>query len=131
MSAEDMFLAVDKIKTTGNTKILLTERGNFFGYRNLVVDFRNIAIMKQSNLPVIIDATHAVQRPTSTNGISGGNPEFIPMMASLGLVAGANGIFIETHPNPSKALSDGSNSLATKNLKPLLIRLKKLYNMNE
>jgi len=131
MSAEDMFLAVDKIKTTGNTKILLTERGNFFGYRNLVVDFRNIAIMKQSNLPVIIDATHAVQRPTSTNGISGGNPEFIPMMASLGLVAGANGIFIETHPNPSKALSDGSNSLPIKNLKPLLIRLKKLYNMNE
>jgi 2-dehydro-3-deoxyphosphooctonate aldolase (KDO 8-P synthase) len=130
MAPEDMSLVVEKIKSTGNSKILLTERGTFFGYRNLVVDFRNIPIMKrETGLPVVMDVTHSVQRPTAADGITGGNPEFIPMLASCGVVAGAAGIFMEVHPEPEKALSDGKNSLHIKKLKPLLIRLKKLYNI--
>jgi len=130
MSPEDMFLVKDKIESTGNKKIMLTERGTFFGYRNLVVDFRNIPIMKKTGLPVIIDATHSVQRPTGSGSVSGGDPQFIPLIASSGVVSGANGVFIEVHPNPSEALSDGSNSMNIKNLKTLLIRLKRLYNIN-
>ncbi len=130
MSPEDMFLVKDKIESTGNKKIMLTERGTFFGYRNLVVDFRNIPIMKKTGLPVIIDATHSVQRPTGAGSVSGGDPQFIPLIASSGVVSGANGVFIEVHPNPSEALSDGSNSMNIKNLKTLLIRLKRLYNIN-
>ena len=130
MSAEDMFFVVEKIKTTGNSKIMLTERGTFFGYRNLVVDFRNIPIMKKMGFPVVIDATHSVQRPTSSDGVSGGNPEFIPLIASSGVVSGVNGIFLEVHSDPSKAPSDGSNMLNIKKLKTLLIKLKKLYNKN-
>lgn len=130
MSPEDMFLVKDKIESTGNKKIMLTERGTFFGYRNLVVDFRNIPIMKKTGLPVIIDATHSVQRPTGSGSVSGGDPQFIPLIASAGVVSGANGVFIEIHPNPSEALSDGSNSMNIKNLKTLLIKLKKLYNIN-
>jgi len=130
MSPEDMFLVRDKIESTGNKKIMLTERGTFFGYRNLVVDFRNIPIMKKTGFPVIIDATHSVQRPTATGSVSGGDPQFIPLIASAGVVSGANGVFIEVHPNPSEALSDGSNSMNIKNLKILLIKLKRLYNIN-
>jgi len=130
MSPEDMFLVRDKIESTGNKKIMLTERGTFFGYRNLVVDFRNIPIMKKTGFPVIIDATHSVQRPTATGSVSGGDPQFIPLIASSGVVSGANGVFIEVHPNPSEALSDGSNSMNIKNLKILLIKLKRLYNIN-
>lgn len=130
MSPEDMPLVKDKIESTGNKKIMLTERGTFFGYRNLVVDFRNIPIMKKTGLPVIIDATHSVQRPTGSGSVSGGDPQFIPLIASAGVVSGANGVFIEIHPNPSEALSDGSNSMNIKNLKTLLIKLKRLYNIN-
>lgn len=130
LSAEDMSLVVEKVRSTGNERIMLTERGNFFGYRNLVVDFRNIAIMKKSGLPVVMDATHSVQRPSAAAGVSGGDPEFIPIMAAAGVVSGADGIFMEVHPEPGRAKSDGSNALALKNLKPLLIKLKKLYNSN-
>lgn len=130
MSPDDMSLVVEKIASTGNDKIILTERGTFFGYRNLVVDFRNIPIMKKLGFPVVIDATHAVQKPTADSGASGGNPEFIPLIASSGVVSGADGVFLEIHPDPKKALSDGNNSLHIKNLKPLLIHLKKLYNTN-
>lgn len=130
MSAEDMILAVEKIKSTGHQDIMLTERGNFFGYRNLVVDYRNIPIMRKAGIPVVLDATHSVQRPTAKDGVSGGNPEFIPILASAGVVAGANGIFLEVHPDPPRALSDGANSLDLKMLKPLLIKLKKLYNVS-
>ncbi|UCH96402.1 MAG: 3-deoxy-8-phosphooctulonate synthase [Candidatus Aminicenantes bacterium] len=129
MAPEDMALVVKKIKSTGNSRILLTERGTFFGYRNLVVDFRNIPIMKQTGCPVVIDVTHAVQKPTACEGISGGNPEFIPLIAYSGVVSGANGVFMEVHPNPGAALSDRHNSLPIKKLKPLLIKLKKLYNI--
>jgi 2-dehydro-3-deoxyphosphooctonate aldolase (KDO 8-P synthase) len=129
VAPEDMSLVVEKIKSTGNSKILLTERGTFFGYRNLVVDFRNIPIMKKTGFPVIMDVTHSVQRPSASSGVSGGDPEFIPVIASAGVVSGADGIFMEVHPQPEKALSDGTNSLNIKNLKTLLIKLKKLYNI--
>ncbi len=130
MAPEDMVFAADKIRSTGNENILLTERGTFFGYRNLVVDIRNIPVMKRSGCPVIIDATHSVQRPTAADGVTGGDPEFIPLIAGAGLLAGADGVFLEVHPDPEKALSDGANSLHLKNLKPLLIRLKNIYNIN-
>lgn len=130
MAPEDMTFVVDKIKSTGNSRIMLTERGTFFGYRNLVVDFRNIPIMKETGLPVILDVTHSLQRPTASGGVSGGDPQFIPMIASAGIVSGAAGIFMEVHPDPGLALSDGSNSLQIKNLKTLLIKLKKLYNIS-
>ncbi len=128
MSPEDMVFIVEKIASSGNRKIMLTERGTFFGYRNMVVDFRNIPIMGKNDLPVIIDATHSVQRPTADGGTSGGNPEFIPLMAAAGIVAGASGVFLEVHPEPEKAKSDGSNSLRLNELEPLLIYLKKIYN---
>ncbi len=130
MAPEDMVFVADKIRSTGNENVLLTERGTFFGYRNLVVDIRNIPVMKRSGCPVIIDATHSVQRPTASNGVTGGDPEFIPLIAGAGLLAGADGVFLEVHPDPENALSDGANSLNLKNLKPLLIRLKKIYNIN-
>ncbi len=130
LAPEDMTLVVDKIKSTGNKNIMLTERGTFFGYRNLVVDFRNIPIMKENRLPVIMDVTHSVQKPTAAGGVSGGTPEYIPMIAKCGVMAGADGIFMEVHPDPPNAKSDGTNSLHIKKLKNLLIQLKKLYNTN-
>jgi len=129
MSPTDMFLAVKKAEEAGNHRIMLTERGTFFGYNNLVVDFRSIPLMKASGCPVIMDATHAVQRPSGAGEISGGDPQFIPMLAAAGIVAGASGIFLEVHPQPDQALSDGTNSLPLKDLRTLLIRLQKLYNV--
>jgi len=130
MAPEDMELVKKKIESTGNHHVLLTERGTFFGYRNLVVDFRNIPIMKRSGAPVIMDVTHSVQKPSAAGGVSDGEPEFIPIIASAGVVAGADGVFMEVHPDPPNALSDGSNALHIKKLKPLLIRLKTLYNIS-
>jgi 2-dehydro-3-deoxyphosphooctonate aldolase (KDO 8-P synthase) len=130
MAPEDMVLVVNKIKSTGNQQIMLTERGTFFGYRNLVVDFRNIPIMKETGCPVIMDVTHSVQKPTAAGGKTGGTPEYIPLIASSGVVSGADGVFMEVHPEPEKAKSDGTNSLHIKNLKPLLIKLKTLYNIS-
>lgn len=129
MAPEDMALAVEKVASTGNTKVMLTERGTFFGYRSLVVDFRNIPIMKRTGAPVILDVTHAVQRPAAADGVTGGDPEYIPLLAAAGAAAGVHGIFMEVHPHPEEALSDSSNSFPIKNLKPLLIKLKKLYNI--
>jgi 2-dehydro-3-deoxyphosphooctonate aldolase (KDO 8-P synthase) len=128
MSAADMRHGVQKIVTSGNTRLLLTERGTFFGYNNLVVDFRNIPAMAQIGYPVVIDATHSVQKPSAAGGVSGGSPEYIPLIARAGIVAGAAGVFLETHPEPARALSDGSNALALNLLEGLLISLKKVYN---
>ncbi len=119
MSPADIAQAVGKAAEAGNRRVMLTERGTFFGYNNLVVDFRSIPLMKESGCPV--------QRPSGANGVSGGDPRFIPLMASAGIVAGANGIFLEIHPEPAKALSDGSNSLPLASLRALLVRLQKLY----
>jgi 2-dehydro-3-deoxyphosphooctonate aldolase (KDO 8-P synthase) len=129
MSPADIRLAVDKVSAAGGQRVMLTERGTFFGYNNLVVDFRSIPLMKESGCPVVMDATHAVQRPSAAGGVSGGDPRFIPLMAAAGIVAGANGVFLEIHPCPEQALSDGSNSLPLAELRPLLIRLQKLYNV--
>lgn len=129
MSPADIALAVGKVTEAGNRRVMLTERGSFFGYNNLVVDFRSIPLMRDGGCPVVMDATHSVQRPSGANGVSGGDPRFIPLMASAGVVAGANGVFLEIHPEPAKALSDGANSLPLKDLRALLVRLQKLYNV--
>ncbi len=129
MAPEDMLQVAKKIESTGNKQILFTERGTTFGYNNLTVDFRSIQIMKNMGYSVIMDATHSVQRPALQGECSGGNPEFIPTMAKCGLVSGASAIFLEVHPQPDKALSDGSNSLKLNKLYPLLLELKKLYNI--
>ena len=126
ISAEMMQFAVDKILSTGNKNIMLTERGTMFGYNDLIVDFRNIPLMKQTGFPVIFDATHSVQQPNKTEGVSGGKPEFIEHLAKCAIVTGANGIFLETHPNPSQALSDGANMLALSEVKGLLEKLVKV-----
>lgn len=126
ISAEMMQFAVDKILSTGNKNIMLTERGTMFGYNDLIVDFRNIPLMQQTGFPVIFDATHSVQQPNKSDGVSGGKPEFIEHLAKCAIVAGANGIFLETHPNPSEALSDGANMLALSEVKGLLEKLLKV-----
>jgi len=129
VSAEMMQFAVDKILSTGNKNVLLTERGTMFGYNDLIVDFRNIQLMKQTSFPVIFDATHSVQQPNKSHGVSGGKPEFIEVLAKCAIVSGANGIFLETHPNPSTALSDGANMLALNEVKSLLEKLVKIKNI--
>ena len=129
MAPEDMRLAVKKVEETGNHRVMLGERGTFFGYNNLVVDFRGIPIMKATGCPVVMDASHSVQKPTAAGQVSGGDPEFIPLMARAGIVAGANGLFLEVHPQPDKALSDKGNSFELKKLKSLLLNLKSLYNV--
>lgn len=127
LSADAMQFAAEKVESTGNRNIWLTERGNSFGYGDLVVDFRNIPIMQGFGCPVILDVTHAVQQPNQGTGVTGGTPQFIATLAKAGVAAGVDGLFIETHPNPSKALSDGSNMLPLDELKPLLIDLMKIY----
>jgi 2-dehydro-3-deoxyphosphooctonate aldolase (KDO 8-P synthase) len=129
MGPDDMRLVVGKIAEAGNHRVMLTERGTFFGYNNLVVDFRSIPRMKQCGCPVVMDATHAVQRPSGAGEVSGGDPQYIPMLAAASIAAGADGVFLEVHPRPEHALSDGSNSLPLHELRPLLIRLQKLYNV--
>ena len=121
-----MQFAVDKVLSTNNKNIMLTERGNMFGYNDLIVDFRNIQLMKQIGFPVVFDATHAVQQPNKSEGISGGKPEFIETLAKCAIVSGANGIFLETHPNPKEALSDGANMLKLSEVKSLLEKLIKI-----
>ena len=128
VNAEMMQFAIDKILSTGNKNILLTERGTMFGYNDLMVDFRNIQLMKEMGFPVIFDATHSVQQPNKSDGISGGKPEFIETLAKCAIVSGADGIFLETHPNPKKALSDGANMLKLDEVKSLLEKLMKVKN---
>lgn len=123
VSGEAMKFAVDKIKKTGNDKIILTERGTTFGYQDLVVDYRNIPIMKSHNVPVVMDCTHSLQQPNQTAGITGGNPAMIETIAKAAIATGADGLFIETHPNPSIAKSDGANMLKLDLLAPLLEKL--------
>ena len=118
-----MKFAVDKIKLAGNEKIMLTERGNTFGYQDLVVDYRNIPAMQENKVPVIMDCTHSLQQPNQTSGVTGGNPQLIETIAKAAIATGANGLFIETHPNPSVAKSDGANMLSLEKLKPLLEKL--------
>lgn len=127
LSGEAMQFVVEKLRHFGNEKIMLTERGNMYGYGDLVVDYRNIATMKKLGVPVILDATHSLQQPNQPSGVTGGKPELISLIAKAGIAAGADGVFIETHPNPAEAKSDGANMLPLNELEPLLIQLKKLY----
>jgi len=123
LSGEACQFIIEKIRKSGNNQILITERGNSFGYQDLVVDMRNIPIIKNYNVPVILDATHSNQKPNQNIGKSGGTPQFIETLACAGIAAGANGIFLETHPNPEKALSDGTNMLPLNKLENLLKKL--------
>lgn len=120
MSGEAMKFAVEKVRKTGNEKIMLTERGNSFGYQDLVVDYRNIPIMKAHGVPVIMDCTHSLQQPNQASGVTGGNPQLIGTIAKAAVAAGVDGLFVETHPDPASALSDGANMLQLDLLEALL-----------
>jgi 2-dehydro-3-deoxyphosphooctonate aldolase (KDO 8-P synthase) len=115
----DMKHAVEKITESGNRRVFLTERGTTFGYNNLVVDMRSLAIMRRL-APVVFDGTHSVQTPSAANGVSGGQPEFIPLLTRAAVAAGIDGVFLEVHDNPAQAKSDGANALDLKNLKSVL-----------
>jgi 2-dehydro-3-deoxyphosphooctonate aldolase (KDO 8-P synthase) len=129
VSPGDMSNVVEKIASTGNTQIVLTERGSSFGYQNLVVDMRSIPILQKFGRPVVFDATHSVQLPGGQGQASGGQPEFIEPLARAAVAAGADGIFLETHDNPAAALSDGANALPLSQLAALLLRLKELSSL--
>lgn len=131
LSGSSMRFAVEKVRDAGNTNILLTDRGNFFGYNDLVVDFRNIPEMKRIGVPVIMDITHSLQQPNLDAGVSGGRPDMIETIGKAAISVGADGIFIETHPDPSAALSDGANMLKLSemdNLLHKLVELRKIVN---
>jgi 2-dehydro-3-deoxyphosphooctonate aldolase (KDO 8-P synthase) len=126
LSPWDVGNVVEKIASTGNNKIIVTERGASFGYQNLVVDMRSFPILQRLGYPVVFDVTHAVQLPGGQGQASGGQPEFIETLARAGVAAGVDGIFLETHNNPAEALSDGANALPLGQLAGLLTRLKEL-----
>ena len=126
LNGPSMKFAVEKINAAGNNKVGLIERGNTFGYTDLVVDYRNITWMKEINVPVIMDCTHSLQQPNQAGGVTGGNPELIETIAKAAIATGADGLFIETHPNPAVAKSDGANMLKLDLLETLLGRLVKL-----
>lgn len=117
---------IEKVLSTGNRRILLTERGSCFGYSNLVVDIRSLSIMKKMGFPVILDVTHSLQLPSAAGHVSAGQPEFIEPLANAGVAAGADGLFMEIHDHPAKALSDGSSSLPLRQLRGLLKHLLKI-----
>lgn len=123
LSGEDMRFPVEKCLETGAKDVWLTERGNIYGYNNLVVDFRNIPLMKEHVARVVMDCTHSVQRPGAAGGKTGGNREYVPAMAKAAKAFGANGFFFETHPNPDAALSDGPNMLPLNELGALMAEL--------
>jgi 2-dehydro-3-deoxyphosphooctonate aldolase (KDO 8-P synthase) len=126
LSGPSMKFAVEKIKHAGNDNVWLTDRGNTFGYQDLVVDYRNITWMKEIGVPVIMDCTHSLQQPNQTSGVTGGNPQLIETIAKAAIATGADGLFIETHPNPAVAKSDGANMLKLDLLEPLLEKLVRL-----
>jgi 2-dehydro-3-deoxyphosphooctonate aldolase (KDO 8-P synthase) len=126
LSGESMKFAVEKIRKGGNEKIILTERGNTFGYQDLVVDYRNIPAMQMHGQPVVMDCTHSLQQPNQSSGVTGGNPQLIGTIAKAAIASGADGLFIETHPDPSCAKSDGANMLRLDLLEGLLQQLIKI-----
>jgi len=128
VAPESMAHAVEKIRQTGNQNILLTERGTTFGYQDLVVDFRGIPVMQQNNVPVVMDVTHSLQQPNQSGGITGGRPDLIETISKAAIAVGADGLFIETHPEPANAKSDGANMLRLDLMDELmekLIRIRK------
>jgi len=126
LSGPAMKFAAEKIRNAGNEKIIFTERGNTFGYQDLVVDYRNIPWMQEHDVPVVMDVTHSLQQPNQAAGVTGGNPKMIGTIAMAAIASGANGLFIETHPDPTHALSDGATMLRLELLEGLLSRLVKL-----
>lgn len=129
MAPEDMKYAVDKIKGEGNNNVFLTERGSSFGYHNLVVDFRSLPIMRQYT-PVVFDVTHSIQRPGGLGGKSGGDRQFAPYLAKAAASVGVDGFFIETHPNPEKALSDGPNMVPLHEMKAFVEQIFSFWKLN-
>jgi len=127
VSAYSMKFAVEKVKQTGNNNIMLTERGTTFGYHDLIVDYRNIPDMQKHEVPVVLDVTHSLQQPNQESGVTGGRPDLIPTIAAAGIAAGVNGLFIETHPDPKNAKSDGANMLSLNLMEPLLKKLLKIH----
>ena len=123
LSPEAMRFAVDKIKDAGNKNAMITERGTTFGYTDLVVDFRSVPVMQTFGFPVVMDVTHSLQQPNQTSGVTGGRPQLIETIAKAAIAVGVDGLFIETHPQPSEAKSDGANMLHLDLLEPLLGRL--------
>ncbi len=126
LSAASMQFAVQKVRESGNDTIMLTDRGNMFGYQDMVIDYRGIPEMQKNNVPVILDITHSLQQPNQTAGVTGGQPDLIETVAKAGIAVGVDGIFLETHPDPSIALSDGANMLKLDYLEDLLVKLLKI-----
>ncbi|MDR1846765.1 MAG: 3-deoxy-8-phosphooctulonate synthase [Bacteroidales bacterium] len=126
LSAEAMRYAVDKVRQCGNENVILTDRGTMFGYQDLIVDFRSIPIMQQNAVPVVMDVTHSLQKPNQKEGISGGDPQMIETIAKAAIAVGADGVFMETHPNPAVAKSDGANMLPLNKVENLLEKLLKI-----
>ena len=126
LAADSMQFAVNKVRDSGNNNVMLTERGTTFGYQDLIVDYRGIPEMQKNNCPVILDITHSLQQPNQSSGVTGGKPELIETIAKAGIAVGVDGIFIETHPNPAVAKSDGANMLRLDLLEDLLTKLVKI-----
>lgn len=126
LSGASMRFAVEKVQQSGNQSVMLTDRGNFYGYQDLVVDYRNIYDMQKCEAPVIMDVTHSLQQPNQTSGVTGGKPELIGLIAKAAIAVGADGIFMETHPEPQNAKSDGANMLRLDLVEPLLEQLIKI-----
>jgi 2-dehydro-3-deoxyphosphooctonate aldolase (KDO 8-P synthase) len=128
MAPASMKFAIEKVVSQGNRNILLTDRGTMFGYQDLIVDFRGIVEMKKTGYPVVLDITHSLQQPNQDSGVSGGLPEMIETLARAGIATGVDGLFLETHPAPARALSDGANMLELDSIDNLLENLKLLRN---
>jgi 2-dehydro-3-deoxyphosphooctonate aldolase (KDO 8-P synthase) len=126
MSPQEMQLAIDKVESTGNKKILLTERGTFFGYNRLVNDFTGLAVMASFGKPVVFDITHSTQQPAGLGGSSGGNPQYSPLLARAAVAAGVNGLFLECHPDPRNAKSDAATVMDLSDVQPLLTMCKRI-----
>ncbi|WP_028298096.1 3-deoxy-8-phosphooctulonate synthase [Olivibacter sitiensis] len=126
LSGQSMKFAVDKVLGSSNSLVMLTDRGNTFGYQDLIVDFRNIPEMKQFGVPVIMDCTHSLQQPNQSSGVTGGKPALIETIAKAAIATGADGLFIETHPDPTNAKSDGANMLHLDLLETLLVKLTRI-----
>lgn len=126
LSGDAMRFAIDKIKSTGNENIMLTDRGNMFGYGDLIVDYRNIPAMQETGFPVVLDVTHSLQQPNQSEGVTGGRPDLIETIAKAGTAVGVDGLFLETHPDPGSAKSDGANMLKLAYLENLLQKLTRI-----
>ncbi len=123
LAAESMKFAINKVRETGNDQVILTDRGTMFGYQDMIVDFRGIPTMQENKCPVVLDITHSLQQPNQTSGVTGGRPDLIETIAKAGIAVGVDGIFIETHPDPAHAKSDGANMLHLDHLEDLLTKL--------